>query len=388
MFSVPPWRKIRKRPGDSACASSCADHVLSPLLPPSVHHWVPTSELGGVETALAAFLQGSSDVHNLVFTGDISGPAVELWRKAGAEVVQVPGWDGPLGFSWWLNWRKEVRSNFIERLIIWSPTRLGLLLQPLPRTARALVHVGNASPFSLRARLLDRLTRLVLPSPAIPTFMVCSKAAAATHLKCGPMSGARWRVVHNAVRPQFLARPLASCEAGAAWGMVARLDPIKDHDTLIRATALIVRELPDFQLRLVGDGPLRSSLELRIRDLGLEGRVRLLGRRERPWEEASAWMGFIFSTTAVEGFGIAVAEAMALGLPCVLSDLPVMREVAGDAASYFRSGSAEDLARAVLELADDEERRRRLGSEARAIAQARYSPQSFAEAYLAALSGS
>ncbi len=353
----------------------------------TVHHWVPTSELGGVETALDAFLRGSSGTQNVVFAGDLTGPAVDLWRKSGAEVVHVPGWTGMLGAAWSLNWRRAVRAAGVARLIVWSPTRLGMLLAALPSDSRVLVHIGTTARFGFRARVFAWLHRVLFPASVRPRLILCSQVAAQSHAESSPLDGWPRQVIHNAVRPEFLLEH-GGLPVGRTWGMVARLDSSKDHAALLRATALIVRRLPDFQLRLVGEGPLRPSLESQVADLGLGGHVRLLGRRENPWKEASTWQGFVFSTTAVEGFGIAVAEAMALGLPCVLSDLPVMREVAGDAAEYFRCGSSEDLARAVLGLAGDEERRRRLAKEARALARGRYAPQAFAEAYLAALSAS
>jgi glycosyltransferase involved in cell wall biosynthesis len=72
--------------------------------------------------------------------------------------------------------------------------------------------------------------------------------------------------------------------------------------------------------------------------------------------------------SSMEGFGFPVAEAMAGGCPVVASDLPELRELAGDAAIYFAPGHQGELATALSVLADDEERRRAMGDRGREIA--------------------
>src|SRR5439155_13164944 len=67
-------------------------------------------------------------------------------------------------------------------------------------------------------------------------------------------------------------------------------------------------------------------------------------------------------------FGFPVAEAMAGGCPVVASDLPELRELAGDAAIYFAPSHQGELATALSALADDEERRRAMGDRGREIA--------------------
>jgi glycosyltransferase involved in cell wall biosynthesis len=98
----------------------------------------------------------------------------------------------------------------------------------------------------------------------------------------------------------------------------------------------------------------------------------------------AGWGGAIFSTGPQEGFGIAAAEAMAMGLPCVFTDLPVMREVGGDTVLYARPGSPESLAEQISTLIADSALAARLGQAAAHRAQEHFSPQAFAAAYLRA----
>ena len=62
---------------------------------------------------------------------------------------------------------------------------------------------------------------------------------------------------------------------------------------------------------------------------------------------------FVFASIA-EGFGIPILEAMTYGKPMILSDIPVHREVAGEAALYFEVGNSEDLADKLVSLTSDQ----------------------------------
>jgi glycosyltransferase involved in cell wall biosynthesis len=112
-------------------------------------------------------------------------------------------------------------------------------------------------------------------------------------------------------------------------GMVARLDPIKDHATLLRAFARLINAHPDtaLELRLIGEGTLREALEGQAIALGIIGRIRFLGNCSDIPEQLGALDLFVFSTTRDEGFGIVLIEALAAGLPVIASDVPACREV-------------------------------------------------------------
>ena len=113
--------------------------------------------------------------------------------------------------------------------------------------------------------------------------------------------------------------------------MVARLDPIKDQATLLRAFA--ATHQPGWELQLVGEGPERPRLEAISRELGLDPAAVLLGRRSDIPELLGQADLFAFSTTSAEGFGIALIEAMAVGVPILASDVPACREVLKDGAA-------------------------------------------------------
>lgn len=150
--------------------------------------------------------------------------------------------------------------------------------------------------------------------------------------------------------------------------MVARLDPIKDQATLLRAFA--AARQPGWQLQLVGKGPNRSQLEALALELGLDPAQVFLGRRSDIPELLAQADLFAFSTTAAEGFGIALIEAMAAGLPVIASDVPACREVlkGGSAGELLPPGDVAAWTKRLAELMASSEQRQGLADRAEAHA--------------------
>ena len=103
---------------------------------------------------------------------------------------------------------------------------------------------------------------------------------------------------------------------------VGRLAEEKDHATLIKAFALIASRLPNWDLRIVGDGKLRDFLQRLIAAVGLEGRVSLPGATKDVGSEYTNAQLFVMPSL-YESEGLALIEALALGLPAVgFADCP------------------------------------------------------------------
>ncbi len=352
-----------------------------------IYHWLPSSQLGGIEVAALTVIQATPGLRHVVLAGDVAGPAAGLWREAGAEVVWLPGWHSLLGLCWAREWRLFVEKHDVRRLIAWSPTRLPQLLAPLAADCRCVVHLGNAAASGRRARWQTAAMRLIHRPRCRPLLVACSQAAADAARADPLFQGQPVMAVPNAVRPVFF-------EIGSArqtevsppkrWGMLARLEGHKDHRVLIEAVRRLPAEL-DFSLEFVGSGSREAELRRQAASAGLGRRLIFSGATTRPQDRMRDWQAFVFATTAEEGFGIAVAEAMAAGLPCVLSDVPALREVAGDAAYFAEPGSPDALVRRILEVCAHPAEAVRKASEGRRHALARYSVQAFAREYLAAL---
>lgn len=134
-------------------------------------------------------------------------------------------------------------------------------------------------------------------------------------------------VIYNPVTPLPPAGPVdRALIAGWLEGpgprlvTVGRLKPVKDHETLLRAVALL-RQDTDARLLIVGDGPHRARTEALIGELGLAGAVTLAGFQSSPHAYVALADAFVLSSTS-EGFGNVIVEAMACGVPVVSTDCP------------------------------------------------------------------
>ncbi len=162
-------------------------------------------------------------------------------------------------------------------------------------------------------------------------------------------------------------------------GTLSRLTVEKGHQVLLEAAVA----LPfNSQILIAGDGPLRGALEQQAKDLGVADKIIFLGFL--PEEEKLAYLSaldiFVFPSLA-EGFGIALIEAMASGCACLVSDLPVLREVGGSAVVAFHSSDAEDLAKHLAGLINSPDRRGVLGESARARVRREFTREKFCERY-------
>lgn len=97
---------------------------------------------------------------------------------------------------------------------------------------------------------------------------------------------------------------------------VGRLEPQKAHETLIEAFSQIASEVPDWDLKIIGEGQLRPKLEAMVAAFGLEGRVDLPGTTKDISSEYSSAQLFVLPSN-YESFGLTTAEALAHGLPVV-----------------------------------------------------------------------
>ena len=150
---------------------------------------------------------------------------------------------------------------------------------------------------------------------------------------------------------------------------VGRLTGSKGADLLLDAWSRVLSRIPDARLLVIGSGPSLPQMRNWVNRMGLDQSVRLTGYVDDPLlirDLLHASRIFILPSRA-EGFSRAVSEAMACGLPCVITDLPELVELYGDAATFFRLGDSEDLSQQVVALLQSPSALEGLGEKGKAV---------------------
>jgi glycosyltransferase involved in cell wall biosynthesis len=151
-------------------------------------------------------------------------------------------------------------------------------------------------------------------------------------------------------------------------GLVGRLDPKKDHPTFLRAAALLMEERKDVRLACIGGGPAKYREELQAmgRKLGLAGIL--------SWMDSIEYMPSVYNALDIisssssfgEGFPNVIGEAMACGVPCVVTDVGDSARIVGDTGIVVPQRDPHSLANGWKSLLDVPlEKRKHQGSKAR-----------------------
>ena len=152
---------------------------------------------------------------------------------------------------------------------------------------------------------------------------------------------------------------------------LGRLAPQKGVDVLLRAWSEVVRQSPSARLVLLGGGdPEEVSLyKKQAEELLLEQNVTFAGfvDDDELVRTLNSARLFVFPSRQ-EGFAQAVSQAMGCGLCCILSDIPPLREVYGEAAAFVPVDDPSALARKIIEMLGESETRDKLADRARQLA--------------------
>ena len=347
-----------------------------------IAHVIDSLEVGGAETVVAALCRSHAaaghrvEVHCLITAGRL---AAELEQEGVPVYVHASG--SPRRLAWKL-FRAFRRSrpdvvhchNKTATICAAAAARL--------TGARAIVSTrhGMASPFRLRYELKFWITVAVLCDRVVA---VCETARRNMTTGARPVAH-KVVTIRNGAHPPSVDGKQPVAKGGFTLVSVGRLVRAKNFDMLIRAVAVARAAVPDLDLWIVGGGAEGPALRQLCAELNLSSAVRFWGERR----DVGSWLRaadvFVLSSTS-EGLPISVLEAMAAGLPAIVTDvggLPELVALSG-AGTTVPVHNVDSLARAIVDFANRRHELAALGERASDCYRAHFTPDRMAAEYLA-----
>ena len=342
----------------------------------NVLHVIPRLPVGGVENMLLKVIEGyDKERFNVIVCcikekGEIADELIRLGYR-----VEVLNKMQKKGFDWGAvsGLRKLMKRHEIHivRTHMYHANMYGRIASilagvPVKITSSHDLYISPDKP-KFHRRLINCI--LGMFSDAV---VAVSQSVASDILKYDKVSRGKVKIIYNGIAIDKFTDTLSRREArevfhlpadGTIIGSVGRLTDQKGHRYLVEAAA----GLGNVSIALAGDGPERE----RLQELARQCRVNCImpGRLEP--EKVRTFLGAldIFCFPSLwEGFGTALVEAMASGLPVIASDIPPHREVLGDAGEFVAPGNSKDLSEALRRFTDAPFLMERFGEKAKSRA--------------------
>lgn len=329
------------------------------------------TEVGGAERDLLTLLAhlDPARFEPLVALPD-RGPLFQLLRAQGVEVVvtPVPGWRklrsvwlrGPAVLSLWRLIRSR-RIGLVHANDFWY----------IPLAARAAAWARVPCVAHVRQEIEPRRVQQYRMG-SVDRLLTVSDQIRETALR-GGLPPERVQTCYSGVDLDRVPRTADGAGVRAKYGFhgetflvgaVANLFPRKGYEYLIRAVGLAAQDVPTLGCLIVGEGDpgYRAALEALTRDLGLADRVLFAGFQPDVYPYLAAMDLFVLPSV-MEGFGIALLEAMAMGRAVVATKVGGVPEVVEDGVTGLLVPPADrsSLARAIVRLAEVPSLRRAMG---------------------------
>jgi len=268
---------------------------------------------------------------------------------------------------------------------LWHADLIGGLCARAVGNRRVVWNLRNSMPSHPATKRASRAVARLCAwlSRRVPAAIICnSTAALQAHVSIG-YCAEKCLVIPNGFDLRLFVNSASSrSERRARWGaepadalvgMVARVDPLKDHATFIRAGARVAGRLPRVRFVLVGEGVTRDAdIQALLTQTNLAGRV-ILEERSDDVQKIMSALDVVCLASRSEGFPNVLGEAMACATPTVATDVGDVRSILGDDRLVAAAGDAQGLANCIeYVLGLDEHDRRVLGLRQRCQVETRF----------------
>lgn len=260
----------------------------------------------------------------------------------------------------------------------------------LPRGPLNAIRISNrrdtgflkSAKLRLASRLLNhRYDRILAPSPAVLDAVASAEHAPRNRMLCIPNGVDTARFRPDAMAYGRLRAQLGLAADALLIGCVADLFAVKRHVDLVDAFVRIRDTYPQARLLLVGEGPLRSAIESRVRTRRVEDGVHMLGSRKDVDALLPALDVFVLASDT-EGLSNAILEAQACGLPVVATQVGGNPDIVDDdCGALVPARDPDAMAEAISALLHNPDLRSRMGRAARSLVVGNHSLDSMTQAY-------
>lgn len=345
---------------------------------PTILHVITDLGAGGAERMLARLVVAVTAFRHVVVSLTDETPLAAALRASGIEIHNFSMRRGVFSPMAILRLVHIIKQNqpVVVQTWLYHADLVGLIAARLAGCHAVAWNLRcsnmDLAHYRWSTRLVVRLLARLSSQPEI--VLVNSEAGRDWHVRLG-FHPRDWALVPNGIdttlfRPNQTERQAWRDRLGVAAetvlvGMVARRDPMKDHETMLAAAAVAARAYPPIAFVLAGSGVSRSDPELARLAAAVAAPVHLSGECADVPALMAALDIAVLSSAFGEGFPNVVAEAMAVGVPCIATDVGDTAAIIGETGRVVQPKDAKTLGNAIAELAADHAARHELGRAAR-----------------------
>jgi glycosyltransferase involved in cell wall biosynthesis len=311
---------------------------------PRILHMIDSLGVGGAEKLLVGIINELADFENHVLI--LRGPEILLPELEGIQSfhnLQAPSLTRALPKVWDLRQHLKKHGIDIVHSHLFACNVMARLAAP-----KSVKVINSIHAVSSQANY--NITRTALPMEKLTYkkrhHIICvSQTVLDDFDKYAGLKGPSTVLYNFIERVYFPVKPKTEfSREGLKLVAVGNLRHQKNYPYLVEA----FKQLPkNISLDIYGEGPLRGELQAEIDAYGLN--IRLCGLRNNLYELLPQYDMFVMSSH-FEGQPVSLLEAMACGLPALLSDIPVLREVGGEKAIYFSISDTGEFVRRITEI--------------------------------------